>query len=260
MCTFTHKAWHSWVKVCWCVFNFSYQSGQRARLFFSFTPMRNCKASSSFDTQEAQLTICSFFSPALFDRSSVIVLHHRRSHNSTPELYRLWKMYIRPQPGSPLRFFLYGEKLLVRREYLKFDWIFSNIEIITHSQCENKCWEILFFCLFGIKVLSINKKWRNLKLIGVVIFCMLCPQVGRKRHAAFLATSCLTLWCRNTSCKSPYYYVPEGSGGGESGLWLSLMLCPFIVSSPRCSSSSHQQLFHHVRLMSPCWTTVGFFF
>lgn len=76
-------------------------------------------------------------------------------------------MYIVQKSSSPLHF-LYGEKLLVWREYFKFDWIFSNIENeIKHSQCENKCWEILFFCLFGIKVLSIKK--RNLKRI-----CLLC--------------------------------------------------------------------------------------
>lgn len=66
-----------------------------------------------------------------------VFFHHRRSNNSTPELYRLWKMYIGQKSSSPSHF-LYGEKLLVWREYFEFDWIFSNIENeIKHSQCEN---------------------------------------------------------------------------------------------------------------------------
>lgn len=74
------------------------------------------------------------------------------------ELYRLWKVVNRRKVGekAPLAF-LYGGNRLVLRVY-ESNWIFSNIEHeIKHSKCENKCWQI-FFCLFGIKVLRIDKK------------------------------------------------------------------------------------------------------
>lgn len=103
-------------------------------------------------------------------------------------------MYIWQKSSSPLHF-LYGEKWLVRREYLKFDWIFSNIEHeIKHSQCENKCWEILFFCLFGIKVLSINKKERNLTYLSCFIWPVLCLQVGREQQDSLRLQCVVYIW------------------------------------------------------------------
>lgn len=89
--------------------------------FFSFTPMRNCKASSSFDTQEAQLTICSFFpQPSLTD---LLLLCYTTDDHTTPPLSctDCEKCTYDHNLVHPCIFFLYGEKLLVRREYLKFD-------------------------------------------------------------------------------------------------------------------------------------------
>lgn len=207
----------------------SLRFGQRATLFFFFffqTKKEIVKHCHPLIHRKHNWTICSFLPqpPSLADD---LLLCYASDDQTTPSLSctDCEKCTYHHDLVHPcIFFFLYGEKLLVRREYLKFDWIFSNMEI-KHSQCENKCWEILFFCLFGIKVLSINKKRRNLKLVGVVVFCVCCPQVPCCFcHVLFVL---VTLRCTEQELRRSVLLGPVDWGGDEGCGGLSSRLCPF---------------------------------
>lgn len=93
----------------------------------------NCKAPSSIDTQKAQLIICCLFARCLFFSllRLILLLCFTTDDQTTPSLSctNCEKCkYVRNLLHS---FIFCMEKLLVRREYLKFDWIFSKMKLNT---------------------------------------------------------------------------------------------------------------------------------
>lgn len=221
MCIFTHSR----VRACCYVFYLLWDLVKEPRIFlFFFFRWKNMWSTVIlwYTGSTIELSVVFFPTPSLADH---LWLCYATDDQTTPSLSctDCEKCTYHHNLVHPC-FFLYGEKLLVRREYLKFDWIFSNMEI-KHSQCEIKCWEILFFCLFGIKVLSINKKWRNLNPVAVVTFCVCCLQVPcRFCHFLFLLVKlrCLERELRRSVLLGPVDWRGDKGCGG-----LSARLCPF---------------------------------
>lgn len=149
------------VEVCRCIliFFFNWVKDQQRRLFFSkeklFNTIIHRYTESTIDYPFHFYKVVSFFPLWLIFCFCVLPQKIEQPHSWAVQTVKNVhnKNLVHPHIFCMERNYLCDESISNLIEYLV---ILKNE--IKHSQCEKKCWEILFFCLFGIKVLSINKK------------------------------------------------------------------------------------------------------
>lgn len=100
-------------------------------------------------------------------------------------------------------------------------------------------------------MLSINKKRRNLKLVGVVVFCVCCPQVPCCFcHILFVL---VTLRCTEQELRRSVLFGPVDWGRGRGGGGLRSAECPPLPLSSCCLLVVLQLL---LTALSSCWIDV----